>query len=538
MLPDVSNLDETHHIGHWLAESEWGEDGEDQIDNWVRTGVGLPADCLLVNSIPSFIASYLSFRPGQDEGGIELGSTDIHIVPLETYQPSPHHTIYPNPLHLYQGIYRSYSLQRAAHRPWLAVSHAVDAGRARHLVRENYTKTWKAFGQVSFGGELPNFHSSKTKPWQLIQAVCPGGSVGLDNKVRLACLFLLSHSHFPAQLFTLFVSSGPSKGLRRYENGTRVSEFNDLRANPRCVIEGQALGIRRVVSQVMAQDRHRSLKVREKTYQGAAGWLGFDPCDVHIMPSRWFAWGQVHGIESIIGIFAQVLGAPVVVAECCTSNSEDCAGESQGEHTGVNAPLGAALFASFLLEPDSSEPDGGGESIRSQLRRPRSALASVEEGEDDLDEGRDCHTSTSQEGQQVTTLGLLQPCLSPNTLFPPISLRRIRSVTTSLHNQRLAISLTVQRERSSSMTATSSIPLLDGSPKSADAASYPAIRSPILAQTVLPISARADNEEGLGSRQRGLRVAEPDRDMWDFYGGMLEEHIRLTGMVEWNGAVG
>ena len=504
------------------------------------TGVGLPADCLLVTSIPSFIASYLSFRPGQDEAGMQLGSTDIHIIPLEFYQPSPNLTIYSNPLHLLQGMCRSYSIQRAAQRPWLAVSHAVDAGRARHLVRENYTKTWKAFGQVSVGGELPILHRSKQKPWQLIQAVCPGGTVGLDNKVRLVCSSLPSHTHCLAQLFTLFVSSGPSKGLRRYENGTRVSEFNDLRANPRCVIEGQALGIRRVISQVMAQDRQRSLKVPGKTYQGAAGWLGFDPCDVSLIPSRWFAWGQVHGSESIIGIFAQVLGAPVVVDECCTSSSEDCVGESQREHTGANAPLGAALFASLLLEKDSSEPETVGESIRHQLR-PRSALASVEEGEDDLDEGTACHTSTSRDGQQATPSGLQQPCPSPNTLFPPISQRRIRSVTTSFHNQRPSISLDAQLERSSSMTSTSLIPSLDGywsdsNLVSAAVAPHPAILSPVPAQTVLLIG--AENEERLGSRRRGLRVAEPDRDMWDFYGGMLEEHIRLAGMVEWNSAVG
>lgn len=44
----------------------------------------------------------------------------------------------------------------------------------------------------------------------------------------------------------------PTRGIYRFESGTKANEFRDLRANPRCLIEGQIMGFRTRFGRVVA----------------------------------------------------------------------------------------------------------------------------------------------------------------------------------------------------------------------------------------------------------------------------------------------
>ncbi|KAL9932749.1 hypothetical protein V8E36_008448 [Tilletia maclaganii] len=91
----------------------------------------------------------------------------------------------------------------------LAVTVYEDAGVARKIVRNAYCNSRWAVME------------------RLVNAVPPGGTIGLDNK-----------------LFTHVVSKDGVQDLRRFERGCRIIEFSDLRANARCLLEGQALTVR------------------------------------------------------------------------------------------------------------------------------------------------------------------------------------------------------------------------------------------------------------------------------------------------------
>lgn len=50
--------------------------------------------------------------------------------------------------------------------------------------------------------------------------------------------------HNPTTTSASVPASTQWKGIYRFENGIKVNEFRDLRANPRCLIESQVVGMR------------------------------------------------------------------------------------------------------------------------------------------------------------------------------------------------------------------------------------------------------------------------------------------------------
>lgn len=130
------------------------------------------------------------------------------------------------------------------------------------------------------------------------------------------------------QFFSVWRPAGlQGRSLYRFEAGEIVSEFSDLRANSRCLVEGQALQIRAIVGRIVTADRRNLLaQGRDQPmlsyasslnfasdYRGAGDALGFDPFDFTLAPQRVHCWGKAASNHSIADCWSNVLGGKWVV---------------------------------------------------------------------------------------------------------------------------------------------------------------------------------------------------------------------------------
>lgn len=159
--------------------------------------------------------------------------------------------------------------------------------------------------------------------------------------------------------------------------GIRVEEFSDLRANARCLIEGQALFVRSTVGRIRSGDREGSLffdGARQVAfgpvasnvdfacgYQGVGDALGFDPYDASLCPVRVLAWGKAAHNRSMAECYANILGGTWTTHKEHGSREELRQGRtshssSQGVHS--RAALGAAFLAFAILEAQAAEQNG------------------------------------------------------------------------------------------------------------------------------------------------------------------------------------
>lgn len=145
--------------------------------------------------------------------------------------------------------------------------------------------------------------------------------------------------------------------LQRYEGGVIVPEFSDLRANPRCLIEGQAMATRAIFGRIATKDRaERESKGNEVLKRatplstdfatgklGTGQALGFDPYDLTLTPERILAWGEVASTEAVAQCWVNVLGGRWVVPA--------------GEHE-LLAAKGACFCALATIEAQQARTQG------------------------------------------------------------------------------------------------------------------------------------------------------------------------------------
>lgn len=351
------------------------------------------------------------------------------------------------------------------------------------------------------------------------------------------------------KLFTIFVPSGPEKGLRRFENGTRVSEFFDLRANPRCIIESQALDIRTMINVLKrAADDNEQKVDAEQDCKGAIEFNGQNP---NRAISTWYSWGRAAGNEQMAEIYSHALGAPILADAAEVKKSVQTVNcNSANSDMASRASQGALFFAVYLMER-MEKPDiqmhftttievlkrgkTTAESFSfSSSRRWKTLLSRVEENEvDDLQ---------SFDYLKIKTKAL-------DTIGDESALLRRRSASVTAYPDRLLIHLSAHRERSSSVTSSSALSQFT-LPYQADSTSlvgtafsspqgpnysYQQSNSPCCMasptedwEDLAQISRRHYSDE----LRNAIQIAEPDEDMWEFYAALLEEHIRLSEMVE------
>jgi xylulokinase len=118
------------------------------------------------------------------------------------------------------------------------------------------------------------------------------------------------------------------KGIFRFETGIKVTEYRDLRANPRCLLESQVLSFRVRWSRMIASGvlgpntgRNRSnatpspIAQQTKRPANTANNMGlpFDPYDYSPLPSRILATGAAANFPSIANLVTDIFNAPVLV---------------------------------------------------------------------------------------------------------------------------------------------------------------------------------------------------------------------------------
>ena len=131
------------------------------------------------------------------------------------------------------------------------------------------------------------------------------------------------------KLFSFWLLQGDSypfarvKGIFRFETGIKVTEFRDLRANPRCLVESQILSFRVKWSQmistgVLGSSRKAGVSptppLQGRSSNGLSS-LGvpFDPYDYAPLPSRILATGAAANFPSVSNLVGDVFNAPVFV---------------------------------------------------------------------------------------------------------------------------------------------------------------------------------------------------------------------------------
>ena len=127
------------------------------------------------------------------------------------------------------------------------------------------------------------------------------------------------------KLFSFWVLQGEAfpfshvKGIYRFENGIKVNEFRDLRANPRCLLESQVLSLRarfaRMVSQtgLLYPSRPTNKPPSRAAPLAFSLGLSFDPYDSTHLPRRVFAVGAAAHFPSVVNLLGDVFDAPVFV---------------------------------------------------------------------------------------------------------------------------------------------------------------------------------------------------------------------------------
>ena len=131
------------------------------------------------------------------------------------------------------------------------------------------------------------------------------------------------------KLFSFWLLQGDSypfarvKGIFRFETGIKVTEFRDLRANPRCLLESQVLSFRVKWSQLISTGVLGSprkggvsptppLPGRSSSAFSSLG-VPFDPYDYAPLPSRVLATGAAANFPSVSNLVGDIFNAPVFV---------------------------------------------------------------------------------------------------------------------------------------------------------------------------------------------------------------------------------
>ncbi|TFY71343.1 hypothetical protein EVG20_g1656 [Dentipellis fragilis] len=197
--------EEGRRVRAWLGEVDVSGGGRriGSVSRYLVERYGFEPDTIVAPFTSDFLSTYLSLCPAPSDAVLAFGPMDILLTSAPHYLPTRLYNVYPHP-----------AQDPSEKRKYIVVLNSRNADVPRALVRDMYTKSWSAFDR-------------------LVSVVPPGGSIGLDDK--LFSFWLLQGDSFPLSHV---------KGIFRFETGIKVNEFRDLRANPRCLVESQALSFR------------------------------------------------------------------------------------------------------------------------------------------------------------------------------------------------------------------------------------------------------------------------------------------------------
>ncbi|KAA1074993.1 hypothetical protein PGT21_026602 [Puccinia graminis f. sp. tritici] len=285
------------------------------------------------------------------------------------------------------------------------------------------------------------------------------------------------------KLYTFFWPHGELgswQGISRFEAGQRIKEFKDQRVNPRSLLESQFLTMRLQLSRISQGLRH--LENTNEILAPAYSLLGFDPYDHSVLPKRIIVIGQASGSRVMIDLLSSIIGVPVYqsVALSPTTYSTVFLGNQLAI---TPAALGSCYKAAwtYLRQFNLNQPyeDFLGERNIQRSKRLRSS---------------DTRNTSA-----------------------PIILTSLTRLDTSEASAQSA--QPDQRGTAGFSSTNAASPIWNQDASSPELSNEPAI--PIV--SILTDS--KDMEDGL------IKVAEPDEDSFQRYGGQVEEFARLEKCI-------
>ncbi|KAJ6510819.1 D-xylulose kinase [Mycena sanguinolenta] len=324
--------EEGRHVRGWLGDVDVGSGARraGNISRYLVERYGFDPETSVMSFTSDGLAAYLSMAPQPSDAVLQFGPMDVMMAPAQHYIPTRLYSLFPHP-----------AQDPSEKRRYIAVLTNRNADVPRALVRDMYTKSWSAFDR-------------------LVAIVPPGGSIGLDDKL-FAFWHLQGDSHPFAHV----------KGIYRFETGIKVTEFRDLRANPRCLLESQVLSLRVKYAKMLATGvlarappvpiattpaalsasmaissiPTRSTTLRPAPPVSAALGLAFDPYDPAPLPTRVLATGAAANFPSVANLVCDVFNAPVFVPMTQIASAQ------QAPHRNAPAngcPSRAALGAAYV----------------------------------------------------------------------------------------------------------------------------------------------------------------------------------------------
>jgi hypothetical protein len=299
------------------------------------------------------------------------------------------------------------------------------------------------------------------------------------------------------QLF-LFASAseGDFSSIKRYERGVEVSKFSDIRANVRCLIEGQALQMR--LACVCAQEEEYGRGGGRPQYEKIA--LPHSTLKV----DRWYLVGDDPGSLQYADTFCQVLGGQMYATSTGMAHDEHSTAPTDSPS---RCEVGGAVFASFTTRmQEESSP-------LIDLRSFAKSLLDVTEHK----ATQPTHIVAADRAIQHAHEGIKQViagrCSSPSFDHEDKDESEVLTTRKMLPNTSTVRIATIQTTSVSNFSSKSS-------------------HSTTL---TMPFTSSKKEDDAAKDTCNYLffeRIASGDKDMWDLYGAMLVEYVRLKSMAQ------
>ncbi|KAI0049120.1 D-xylulose kinase [Auriscalpium vulgare] len=526
----AGSREDARRVRTWLGDVDISGGGRriGTVSRYLVDRYGFDPDTILSSFTADYLSTYLSMVPLPSDAVLSFGPMDLLLTSAPHYLPTRLYNVFPHPA---QDV--------SEKRKYITMLTSRNADVPRALVRDMYTKSWSAFDR-------------------LISVVPPGGSIGLDDK--LFSFWLLQGDSFPLSHV---------KGIYRFETGVKVNEFRDLRANPRCLVESQALSFRvrwarmaatgvlgaaagrargtgnLVTSGSSAAPSPGPGQQRTSTPLGvspaaptAASSLGltFDPYDSSSLPARLLTTGAAINFPSVAALVSELFNAPVFVPST-QLDSAQVTPHRNAPATGFpgRAALGGAYVARWVWGKERGAGRGsfeeevrrllgkrwvasGGAPLRTNVNAPAPVPAGS--GASTPYGGGFAATVFEEEDEdaleQLERLG--GDAFGEGEMAEA---RRLRTTTAS------TAAGTTSSAASGGPSTAYTTPDLGGaaaSPGGTAAAGESGAPANLAPVTALP-TGEAEMQIGLG------KVAEPDVDAFMAYAAIVPEYCRLEGML-------
>ncbi|KAK0214338.1 D-xylulose kinase [Armillaria fumosa] len=499
--------EEGRRVRGWLGDVDVNGGGRKAgyVSRYLVDRYGFDPETILTPFTSDTLSTFVSVCPAQSDAVLSFGPTDTFMAQAHTYIPSPIYNIVPHP---YQ--------EPGDKKKYIVMLSSRNGDVSRALARDMYTKSWSAFDR-------------------LVAIVPPGGSIGLDDK-----LFSFWHLQPDTPPFT------HSKGVHRFETGIKVTEFRDLRANPRCLVESQVMGMRVRWGRAVALGVFGEVKLPPKPPlpPGQMQLPSPIPFDLYQtayphLPSRILCTGAATNFPSIANLVCDVFGKPVYV---CLSqiDSAQISPHRNAPARGFpgRAAVGVALVAKWVW---GKEKESRASSRAGSPHTPTAVTLSFEE-----DTRKVFARRWTESGGVWARTNVSSSAGGPQTQVPTIR-NVLRGGTT------LGTSIVMEEEEEENYfsnggvdaymypNANTQVPMIStpttptGTMALTPISALPIVYPPEMA-TLAPPSASVpttgEQQPDLDLAQIGLaRVADPDFDSFLGYASIVWEYVRLESII-------